>query len=266
MDFWLSKLFWGLAQPASLLLLALALGTAALWAPWPRLRRCGRRLLTLLAAGMVAISLFPLERLALEPLEARFPRPPLPERVDGIVVLGGGISFMVNDGEVLPQLNESGGDRLAALQTLARAYPQAKLVFSGGSGLLREQQYREADGARALLAAVGFPVERVIFERDSRNTWENALYSQALAAPQPGETWLLVTSAFHMPRAVGCFRQIGWEVVAWPVDYLTRERDWLGFDVDPLYALGTLTVALKEWIGLLAYHLMDRSPELYPGP
>jgi len=266
MDFWLSKLLWALVAPASLLVLALVLGVAALWTPWPGLRRFGRWLLSLTAVLLVMLALFPFERLYLEPLEQRFPPPELPAELDGIVVLGGGISFMVTDGRTLPQLNDSGGDRLAALQMLALRYPEAKLVFSGGSGFLRDPELREADGARQLLADLGFPVERVLWERRSRNTWENALFSKELAAPQPGERWLLVTSAFHMPRAVGCFRALGWEVLAYPVDYQTRERDWLGFDVDPLYALATLTVAGKEWIGLAAYYLMDRSPSLFPAP
>lgn len=266
MDFWLSKALWALLQPATLLTLGLALGVVALFLPWPRIRRCGRRLLAILVGLLLLVSLFPVERLVLAPLETRFPRPALPAEVDGIVVLGGGISFKTTGGVVVATLNESGGDRLLALMALADAYPEARLVFTGGSGLLRQRQYREADAAKALLEQVGFPTERVVFERRSRNTWENALFSQELVQPQAGETWILVTSAFHMPRAVGVFRQLGWEVVPWPVDYLAQERPWLAFDLDPLHALGTLTLATKEWIGLIAYHLMDRTPTLFPGP
>jgi len=267
MSFELSKIFWGLAKPSTLLLLAIALGALLLWLRWSRGRRIGRWLLTLAAAWFLLISLFPLERLWLQTLETRFPRPALPARVDGIVVLGGALSYVAFEGGETPQINESGGDRLAAFVALARRYPAARLVFAGGSGSVRKPEVREADDAADILAALGLERDRIILERESRNTWENAVFARELAAPLPGETWVVITSAFHMPRAIGCFRAAGWgEVLAYPVDYLTSDRDWLGFDVDPLYSLGALDIAAKEWIGLLAYWLMDRTPALFPAP
>jgi uncharacterized SAM-binding protein YcdF (DUF218 family) len=84
--------------------------------------------------------------------------------------------------------------------------------------------------------------------------------------PQPGQRWLLVTSASHMPRAVGVFRQIGWPVIAYPVDYRTAggasigtlpnvSRRWLEFDD-----------AIRAWIGLIAYWLAGRIASPFPGP
>ena len=60
---------------------------------------------------------------------------------------------------------------------------------------------------------LGLEEGRVIYEDRSRNTTENAEFSRDIARPRPEETWLLITSAFHMPRAVGCFRRVGWNVV-----------------------------------------------------
>jgi uncharacterized SAM-binding protein YcdF (DUF218 family) len=261
--FELSKIFWAVAQPAVLLLIALSLGVLFLWIGWPRL---GTWLLSLTTLLLLALTLFPLERLYLTPLERRFPVPELPASVDGIVVLGGAISFRDLDGEPRAEINESGGDRLAAFAQLARRFPEARLVFSGGSGSLRHPELREADAAAALLADLGVDPARLILQRRSRNTWEDALYAHELLKPQPGERWVLVTSAFHMPRAVGCFRQLGWEVIPYPVDFLAGERGWLSFEVNPVYSLGLLTVGLKEWIGLVAYHWMDRTPALFPAP
>lgn len=261
--FELSKIFWAVAQPGVVLLLALTLGMLCLWIGW---RRLGTWLVSLTTLFLLLVTLFPLERLYLSPLELRFPVPELPAKVDGIIVLGGGISFREVGGVLRPEINESGGDRLAAFAALAKRYPEAKIVFSGGSGSMRAPEIREADAAKVVLADFGVDPGRIILQRRSRNTWEDANYAKEQLNPQPGETWVVITSAFHMPRAIGCFRQIGWDVIAYPVDFLTAERSWVSFDVNPVYSLGLLTVAAKEWVGLVAYHLMDRSPALFPAP
>jgi uncharacterized SAM-binding protein YcdF (DUF218 family) len=261
--FELSKIFWAVAQPGVLLLLALALGMLCLWIGW---RRLGTWLVSLATVVLLAVTLFPLERLYMTPLERRFPVPELPAKVDGFIVLGGGISFRQVGSVLRAEINESGGDRLAAFAALARRYPEARLVFSGGSGSLRQPELREADAAKVILADFGVDPDRILLQRRSRNTWEDANFAKEQLNPQPGEIWVMITSAFHMPRAVGCFRQVGWEVIPYPVDFLAGEHSWFGFEVNPVYSLGLLTVASKEWVGLLAYHLMDRTPELFPAP
>lgn len=266
MSFEISKVLWGLLQPSTLLLLCLVVGILLLrHAP-----RWGRRLLGLGTAVLLLVALLPLERLWLTPLEERFPPPEsLPAAVEGIVVLGGGLSYIQRGGAERARINAAGGERLTAFLALAQRYPEARLVFTGGSGLLRRPELREADEAARLLALLGLAPERLLLERDSRNTWENAVLTKALAAPQPGERWILVTSAYHMPRAIGSFRAAGWdgvELIAYPVDYLTSTRGWLGFELDLLQGLGALDVALREWIGLAAYRLMDRTPALLPAP
>jgi uncharacterized SAM-binding protein YcdF (DUF218 family) len=257
-SFVLSKIVWALVSPAALLLLALL---AALW--WQR-RRPGlsRGLLALAAIFVGALILSPIGTRAIAPLEHRFPVPS-PARVDGIIVLGGAIGSGKPIQAETPYLNDA-AERITALVTLARRYPEAKLVYSGGSGLVRDQSLREADMAKPMLESMGVASGRVIYERDSRNTWENAVFSKKLAEPKPGETWLLVTSAWHMPRSVGCFRKAGWNVVPYPVDYLSWDTRWANFE--PIEQLYALNAAEKEWIGLLAYHLMGRTDALFPGP
>ena len=92
---------------------------------------------------------------------------------------------------------------------LARLYPQAKLVFSGGSAALIFHKEKEADAAHKLWRELGVPESQMVFENQSRNTFENAVFTQALVHPKKGERWLLVTSALHMPRAMGVFRALG---------------------------------------------------------
>lgn len=258
MSFVLSKIVWALVSPCALLALVLLL--ALLY--HRRRPALSRGLVGLALLFIAALGLTPLAHSVIVPLELRFPQPELPAKVDGIVVLGGAI-VLDDDQTGQPALNDA-AERITSLVALARRYPEARLVYSGGSGLVRNQNQREADVAKPLFESMGIPPERVIYERDSRNTWENAVYSKKLADPKPGETWLLVTSAWHMPRSVGCFRKAGWTVLPYPVDYLDLRTQWAGFDTDEqLYALST---AEREWIGLLAYHLMGRTDTLFPAP
>ncbi len=105
------------------------------------------------------------------------------------------------------------------------------------------------------------------FEDKSRNTWENAIFTRDLVNPKPGDTWLLVTSAWHMPRAMGIFRKAGFKVTAYPVDYLTYGNSR---DLHPprlaLDEMERLENALHEWIGLVAYRLTDKTDALFPAP
>jgi uncharacterized SAM-binding protein YcdF (DUF218 family) len=115
-----------------------------------------------------------------------------------------------------------------------------------------------------VLADIGVPVERMTFEKTSRNTYENAVYSADIMRPTPQEKWLLVTSAWHMPRAMGCFRKAGWNIYPAPTGYFTSG------DYTPHYyfrfdeQLRDLTTAVHEYVGLLAYWWMGRTSALWP--
>ena len=204
--------------------------------------------------------------LMLNPLEETFQRPALPAKVDGIVVLGGGFEGAINLVRGGYDLN-SGGDRFVETAVLARRYPDAKVVVSGGTGTLVLEDEADAETAPRLLTALGVAPERLILENRSRNTYENAAFTRELVSPKTGETWLLVTSAFHMPRAIGLFRKAGFPVVPWPVDYRTSGTEGLGLMRDnPVDSLQTTTMAIREWIGLIAYFLSGRIDRLVPGP
>jgi uncharacterized SAM-binding protein YcdF (DUF218 family) len=155
---------------------------------------------------------------------------------------------------------------MTALVELARRFPNARVIFSGGSAALFPQA-TEAEFALRLFERLGLPPGRVIAEDNSRNTVENARFSKEVAKPKPGERWLLVTSAYHLPRAMGVFRKAGFPVEAYPVDWRTRgARDVLR----PFPTLGDglrrTDTAVREWVGLLMYRLTGRSDELFPGP
>jgi uncharacterized SAM-binding protein YcdF (DUF218 family) len=251
-----SNLLWPFAQPGNLLLLLLLLALLGLW-------RGPRRLaLALLAAAVLtltAVGLLPVGQWLMVPLENRFAEPALPPRVDGIVALGGSLSLSVSAARDTVAL-EGSVERLTKLIELARRYPEARLVLTGNG-----KPVTEAAVSLRFLREQGLPVDRVLLDERARNTYENATFSQALAQPAAGERWLLVTSAVHMPRAVGCFEAVGWPVTPFPVDYQTSGRFELADRFDVAQRLLELDAAVKEWLGLIAYRLAGRSSALLPG-
>jgi len=259
----LSNLFWFLAQPLNLTIILLLAGLSLLGFGRRRLAAAGFSLACLVLAVSAWTSA---GALLLNPLEERFQRPDLPPRIDGIVVLGGGFEGSVNLARGGYQLNDA-GDRFVETAALARRFPEARVVVSGGTGAVLLDGRPDAETALDLLGVLGVAAERIVLESRSRNTGENASFTAALVPQRPGETWLLVTSAFHMPRAMGLFRKAGFAVLPWPTDYRTSGREGIGMFRDgPVDALQTTTLAMREWIGLLAYFLSGRIARLLPGP
>lgn len=259
MAFALSKLLWLLVKPSHLLLLLLIVGGCLLCA---RRLRAGRAFIVLATLLAVAIAAFPIADWAALPLERRFPLPStMPPEVDGIVVLGGALSN--TGGEV--GLNGA-AERVTGLVALARRYPEAQIVYTGGSSLIGGEDTREADLARRLLTTLGVDTEGILFERESRNTRENAVLSRRLARPGPDETWLLVTSAMHMPRSVGSFRAAVWPVIPYPVDFQADLDRPLQYQIDFSGNLALLDSAAKEWVGLAAYYWLGYTDALLPAP
>ncbi|MFC6670115.1 YdcF family protein [Marinobacterium aestuariivivens] len=256
--FLLSKTLWLAVQPDNLLVLLLLAGVVGLWLG----RRGARTLLSLLAVPACALMLFPLGDLLLQPLETRFDRPALPKQVAGILVLGGAEDAQLSDRWQQPQFNMA-AERLMLLPELMQRYPDSPVLVTGGSASVLNPQYRGADVARDWLESLPPLANPVLFERDARNTWENARQSARLLGGVPSEPWLLVTSAYHMPRSVGIYRQLGWQVIPYPVDYYGS-----GLRYRPQFAgnLRDLVTAVKEWSGLLIYHLLGRTDRLFPGP
>jgi uncharacterized SAM-binding protein YcdF (DUF218 family) len=156
---------------------------------------------------------------------------------------------------------------MTAAVELARRYPQARLIYSGGSGNLIDPGMMEATVARRLFTDLGVSPERIEVEDRSRNTAENAEFTKQIAQPKPGDRWLLVTSAAHMPRSVGIFRRVGFPVEPYPVGWRTsgQASDYF-LSTKMAEGLSRTDTAAREWVGLLIYWLTDRTSELFPGP
>ena len=263
MTFAASKILWLLVQPSNLLLLLLVIGLAV-W--WRRGARWGRCLTIAAALAFAAFGLLPVGDALLYPLEARFPAPrTLPARIDGIIVLGSAVRSQLSQAWSQPVLNDR-AERMTAALALARRYPEARVVFTGGIGRLSRSGPTEAEIARRFFLEQGLAPGRLVLEDRSRNTFENAVLSRRLIDPAPGEVWLLVTSAYHMPRAVGIFRRAGWPVIAYPVDYQTTKNPFQGWQLDVAGNLAGLDLAARAWTGLVAYRLMGRTDALWPAP
>ncbi len=251
--FWIvSKVFWGLVAPETLLLFLLILGVGLLWI---RNNKGGRFIITATVVAISMISILPFSTWVLRPLEDSFSMPQkLPNQVDGIIVLAGTENISVTTARGQPSIH-GGGERLIAFIRLANIFPDAILLFVGGSGSLIDQKHKSGDTARKVFDQIGLDLERVQFESESKNTAENASKAYELIQPDAGENWILITSAFHMLRSVGTFRKVGWSVTPYPVDFHTTKRSKLSFD---LTEIGRFSRGIREWIGILAYRATGR--------
>lgn len=251
MFFLLSKILFVVARPSNALVLAMLTGLLL------SLRRGSRNGPRLVVAAILATAVLGwggVGRLVLEPLELRFPKEPaIAEPPTGIVVLGGP--------------GDAAGHRLIAAAALSRRFPEAKVVFTGGSGAFIPNGPMEADLAGPKLLSLGVPADRLVLESRSRNTPENAAFSYDIVQPKPGDRWILVTSAFHMPRSMGVFRVAGWSgLTAWPVDFRAEDAGFLYEQSSISGGLEVVDLAVREWMGLAAYRALGYTDALLPGP
>ena len=270
MFFYLAKVLWFLLQPSTLIALLIAYGAILIWTGWAR---WGRRFVTVGAVLLLVAGLSPLGNALILPLENRFPRANLdqPPPPTGFIVLGGAEDRLVGKARKAPTLERGG----RADRRDGHARPQ---IPRGEDRLYRRRCWHplhlRRGGRRALrrmLTDMGVARDRLILEAGARDTYENAVYLKTeldrLGLLGPGKRWVLITSAYHMPRAIASFRQAGFDVDAWPVDYRTRGRADLTRPFDKVSeGLRRVDVAAREWVGLLAYRLAGRTNSLLPAP
>ncbi len=264
MSYLLAKAIGTLLTPGVLLLAGLVIGAGLLWTR--RHWRIGRRLLTAWAVVFTLAVVSPLQPFLTRSLENRFPaNPPLPPHIHGIIILGGAIDQYISEGRHQISLTDA-SERLIDGAIMAKAHPEAEVVVTGGSADPSRPDPSESPFAATLLEELGVAANRVVIENQSRNTYENAVFSQRQVNPKPGQAWVLITSARHMPRAVGVFRHVGWRVIPWPVDYTSGGgTEWSNLDI-PVLRLRLLAQALHEWVGLAFYRLSGWTDALFPGP
>ncbi len=254
------KVVWWFLKPTNVLFLVLCVAAVLLVFG---AQRAGRRLLIGSLMVTLLVSLLPMGHLLARPLETYLPQPNLPEDITGIIILGGAEMVRVTASHGQPSVNES-AERLIEGIHLARQYPDATLVFTGGTGLLAGATISEADVARQLFERFDVDASRTIYEGRSRNTAENATFSFERLTPQPEDTWVLITSAMHLPRATATFQAVGWQVIPYPVDYRTTQTiTWFG---SPNIIANLIFVddTLREWLAVIAYRVTGRTNQLLP--
>ena len=259
-----SKLVWLIVNPANILTFLLLIG--AFFLLFGRMQRLGRLIVLFCALFAGLVSFTPLSDWMLSSLESRFDRPHrLPDNVAGIIVLGGAIDTQQSRRYSTISINGR-SERIISFVELAKRFPAAKLVYTGGSGDLANEEESEAAMAAKLLVSLGVPAERLTLEMRSRDTYENATMSLLLLKPRSEEAWLLVTSAAHMPRAMGTFRRSGWSVIAYPVDRRSFGSSEDTFGRNLAHGLGLLNLAVREWVSLAHYYVTARTSEMFPAP
>lgn len=260
--FWISKLFWLIFSPDLLLVLCIFITCILLWI---KAYKKAVFLSTMLSILVLIITVFPVGAWLLYPLEKRFlPPQTLPKSIDGIIMLAGAENILGTHAWKQPELGD-GAERYLAFMRLARTYPDAKAVFTGGSGEITQQHLKSTLTANLLLKEQGLDISTIIFESQSRNTYENALFTHRIVKPSPEEKWILITSAYHMPRSVGIFSKIGWKVIPFSVDHQTHRPTLFRVSINFSGNMNTLKNAVREWTGLAAYYITGKTDCFFPG-
>ena len=257
-------LLWSLLSPSQLILGGLLLGALLLAAG--RLR-AGRWLTVASSIGLLVFGLLPMATFLARPLETRFPKPELPQRVDGIVLLSGSERPVASQAYAEPQVGSHGGRFITTLR-IAASHPEARIIYSGGprqepgKGVLETKPAVAA----AIFEQSGLDPARISFDESSSDTCDHPRGAWERAQPAAGEYWVVVTSAIHLPRTVACFRATGWEIVPYPADYQSDPPGWGAGNLRIAKNLALLDLAAHEWVGLVYYRLFGRTKEIFPAP
>jgi uncharacterized SAM-binding protein YcdF (DUF218 family) len=259
-----SRIFGFLVTPSNVIATLCLIGVVLSLTRW---RKVGTRIGAVGILLLLVCGFSPLGNVLLLTLSERFPAwSEGGHAPDGIIVLGGAINPDLTAVRGAAEINSS-AERMTTAAVLARRFPDAKIVLSGGNANPFHPLSTEAEVGRQLLEGLGVAAGRIVMEDRSRNTYENAFFTRETIHPKAGERWLLVTSAYHMPRAMGVFRATGFAVEAYPVDW--RTRGWIDARRPFLTlsgGLGRFDTAAHEWIGLVSYRLAGRTNTWFPAP
>ena len=259
--FVLSKLVWGLLSPTSLMVWLLVFVTLLLWLNYVRQ---AKKLLLLMSIVSFIVMGYPVGDYLIHPLETRFSVPEqMPEPLAGIIMLGGAEQLKLSASWQAPQVGD-GAERILQTAELAQQYPTLPIIVTGGSNLV-QMQHLDSEGqvAKKLLSQAGVEPARVIIETQARNTYENFQKIKPLL-PKPAGRYILVTSAFHMPRAVGVAKQQHINVIPYPVDYRSDKPNNRYWDFDLSAHLAVLETACHEWLGLVVYYATGKTQSWFP--
>lgn len=252
---------WSLSQPSNIVFGLLLLGFFLLLF---RANAFGRRIVGLALFLAVLPALLPLKEVIGRGLESAYRAPdPLPEQIDGILVLGGAVDWQVSEARGQMSLNQ-GGERMMVVSGLAERYPNARLVFTGLYREVVPNEFANSARSNGFLSGGEFQNRSMIFIGEARSTYEEALLSIQTLQPRVGERWILVTSAYHMPRAMATFQAQGWLMIPYPVDFRTTGNLTLKPSMNVLGKLIELDDFSREWGALFIYKRLGRIEKMFP--
>ncbi|MDC3021755.1 YdcF family protein [Pelagibacteraceae bacterium] len=260
MSFYLSKIIWLILNPFNLFIF-ITLFSISLY--FFNLRRLSLIIFLINFVFIAFISFLPIGSYLIYNIEKEYHsyiQPP--EQVDGILILGGATNPILYNEYDQISLNGS-SERLVESVFIIKKFDKAKVIFSGGSGIVNRPDFDHAQVAKSFYKKIGIEIDRIIFEDNSRNTYENIMYSKKIANPKLNENWLLITSASHMKRALLIADKNNWKLIPYAVDFKNIKDFKLIPNLKLLTNLNSFQHGSREWLGLVSYYLMGRTDKIF---
>ena len=259
MSFYLSKVLWLIINPFNILIFFLFLTILFSFFKKNKLKNFS---FSFFLIFLICFGILPLGEYLIYKLEKNYHNSIiLPDEVDGILILGGATNPFLSHEHNQIILNGS-VERLLESMTLIKKYKDAKVIFSSGSGSIKNPTMDHASIAKKFFMKIGLDTDKIIFENKSRNTYENIFFSKEIAKPTKNEKWIVITSAFHMNRAIFIGEKNNWTLTPYAVDFTQPKKFTFIPNLDVLSNLGQMQHGSHEWIGLIAYFLMGRTSRI----
>ena len=260
MTFYLSKLLWFLFNPFNCILFLFFL---SLILNFFKFLKFSKIILFFSFLLFIISGVLPTGSYLLYLLEKNYHnRVALPENVDGILILSGATNpFLTKEYD---QISLNGSvERLTESIQLINKYPTAKVFFAGGSGYVEYPDLNHSEVAKKFYESLNVNTKNIFFDKKSRNTYENIVFANKKINPNINEKWIIVTSAFHLKRAISVGEKLGWELIPYATDYkLSKKFKW-GLSFSFYQNFGMLQHSSHEWVGIIAYYFMGRSSKIF---
>ena len=260
MIFFLSKTLWLLLNPFNLFLLLIFLSLLGKFFNYYRLSKIIFSFILVLFLISVVL---PSGSFLIYLLEKNFhSQVNLPEKIDGILILAGATDPFLSKEHKTISLNGS-AERLIESVQLINKYPMAKVIFAGGSGSLEYPELSHSEVAKKFFSLFDIDINKIYFENKSRNTYENILFAKERFNPNINEKWIIVTSAFHLTRAMNIGKKLNWQFIPYATDFKAPKKFLWKFNKNLFINLQEFDLASHEWLGLIYYYYMGRSYKIY---
>ncbi len=260
MTFYLSKFLWFMFNPFNIIILILISGIIFYFL---KFNKTSKVLFTFCFTILLSISFLNIGKYLIYKLENQYyDNITLPKRLDGILILGGATNpSLFKDFEQV-NVNDS-AERIIEAVNIINNYNNIKIVFSGGSGFPNRPDLNHSQVVKVFFKNMKLTNDKIIYESKSRNTFENIRNSKAIVNPKKNEKWLLITSAFHMRRAILIAEKHNWQLIPYPVDFKINKNFNIGLSLNFLSNLNYFNDASHEWIGLFSYYFLGRTNKLF---